>query len=121
MMEQANTEVLKQPRGFIRCLQLVFAVVAFSTLANYSTTIAISVVCKEGVAYPGEEFNEFIRKVTYPFRVNQLKPVNLTGLCKITKADDIKFIGDFSSDAQFFVFTGVMCFLFSILSCYSIS
>ena len=78
-------------------------------------TIAISVVCKEGVASPGEEFNEFIRKVTYPFRVNQLKPVNLTGLCKITKADDIKFIGDFSSDAQFFVFTGVMCLLFSIL------
>ena len=120
MMEQANTEVLKEPRGFIRCLQLLFAVVAFSTLANYSTQIAISIWCKElntGVKFnAGDEFNQFTRDVTYPFRVNQLEPINVTGFCNATSSPDyIGFIGDFSSDAQFFVFTGVICFLYSIL------
>lgn len=116
MMEQANTEVLKEPRGFIRCLQLLLAVVAFSTLANYSTQIAISIICKEANA--GEEFNQFTRDVTYPFRVEQLEPINVTGLCKITDKDPDKigFRGDFSSDAQFLVFTGVISFLYSILS-----
>ena len=115
MMEQANTEVLKEPRGFIRCLQLLLAVVAFSTLANYSTQIAISIICKEANA--GEEFNQFTRDVPYPFRVEQLEPINVTGLCKITDKDpdEIGFRGDFSSDAQFLVFTGVISFLYSIL------
>ena len=114
MDQQANTEVLKEPRGFIRCLQLLFAVVAFSTLANYSTQIAISVFCKE--ANPGEDFRQFTRDVTYPFRVNQLEPVNVNGLCNISsKVDDIGFLGDFSSDAQFLVFTGVICFLYSLM------
>ena len=114
MDQQANTEVLKEPRGFIRCLQLLFAVVAFSTLANYSTKIAISVFCKEAI--PGEDFRQFTRDVTYPFRVNQLEPVNVTGLCNISGGvDDIGFKGDFSSDAQFLVFTGVICFLYSMM------
>ena len=113
-MEQANTEVLKEPRGFIRCLQLLFAIVAFSTLANYSTQIAVSIICKE--FNPGEQFKEFTRDVTYPFRVNQLEPIKVTGLCKMTeRMDDIGFLGDFSSDAQFLVFTGVICFLYSMM------
>ena len=113
-MGQANTEVLKEPRGFIRCLQLLMAVVAFSTLANYSTQIAISIICKE--ANVGEEFNQFTRDVTYPFRVKQVEPINVTGLCKITDKDPDKigFQGDFSSDAQFFVFTGVISFLYCL-------
>ena len=115
LTEQANTEVLKEPRGFIRCLQLLFAIVAFSTLANYSTQIAISIICKD--FNPGEEFRQFTRDVTYPFRVNQLEPIKVTGLCNITddRVDDIGFLGDFSSDAQFLVFTGVICFLYSMM------
>ena len=115
MMEQANTEVLKEPRGFIRCLQLLLAVVAFATLANYSTQIAISIICKQANA--GEEFNQFTRDVTYPFRVEQLEPINVTGLCNITNREpgEIGFLGDFSSEAQFLVFTGVISFLYSLL------
>ena len=42
-----DTEVLKEPRGFIRCLQWLFALVAFATCANFSTSCGYTVTCKD--------------------------------------------------------------------------
>jgi len=136
-LQQANLDVVKEPRGFIRCLELLFAIVAFSTLANFSTEIAINIICKSN--HPGQvgpentdsSFHQFIRDVVYPFKVNQIKPIDLEaegpeGICGIkqwnvtdagsTVSSKITFLGDFSSDAEFFVFTGVISFLYSLVS-----
>ena len=43
-----DTEVLKEPRGFIRCLQWLFALVAFATCANFSTSCGYTVKCTKG-------------------------------------------------------------------------
>ena len=135
-LQQVNLDVVKEPRGFIRCLELLFAIVAFSTLANFSTEIAINIICKSN--HPGQDgpentdssFHQFIRDVVYPFKVNQIRPIDLEaegpeGICGIkqwnvtdggsTVSSKITFLGDFSSDAEFFVFTGVISFLYSLV------
>ena len=43
-----NTEVLKEPRGFMRILQCFFAMVAFATCANYTATNGYKVQCTSG-------------------------------------------------------------------------
>jgi len=123
-MQKANFEVLKEPRGFIRCLELLFAIVAFATLANFSTKIGINIVCKNStdITNVDDTFHQFDRTVSYPFKVKSLEPIDVEkeNVCKIrtVKEEDktIHFLGDFSSDAQFFVFTGVISFLYSIFS-----
>jgi len=125
-MQQPNFEVLKEPRGFIRCIQIFISMFAFATLANYSTEIVFSIWCKTSDAsdsLPLEKvFNQFKRQVYYPFHVSDIEPIDLKSkeLCGIKEWSDqsstIKFLGDFSSDAEFFVFTGVISWLYSILS-----
>jgi len=122
-MPQPNFEVLKEPRGFIRCIQIFISLFAFATLTNYSTEIVFSIWCKTLPSLPLEKvFNQFIRKVYYPFRVSDIEPIDLKSkeLCDIRNWKEqnstINFLGDFSSDAEFFVFTGVISWLYSIFS-----
>ena len=119
--QKANFEVFKEPRGFIRCLELLFAVVAFATLANFSTKISINIICKNStdINNVDDTFHQFDRSVSYPFKVNNLDPIDVEkeNVCniKVKPGDEtIRFLGDFSSDAQFFVFTGVISFLYSM-------
>ena len=103
-------------------MELLFAIVAFATLANFSTKIGINIVCKNSteITNVDDTFHQFDRTVSYPFKVKNLKPIDVEkeNVCKIrtVKEEDktIHFLGDFSSDAQFFVFTGVISFLYSI-------
>lgn len=117
-MPVVNFEILKEPRGFIRCLEFLFSIIAFSTLANFSTEIVISIYCKSSK----DDLPElFTRAVEYPFRVRELDPIdfgkyNMCGIQQLDGRSSIKFSGDFSSDAQFFVFTGVLSFLYSMFS-----
>ena len=45
MMQRANFEILKMPLGFIRLVQLLFAVIAFASLANYHVRARYSSAC----------------------------------------------------------------------------
>ena len=38
---------LKEPRGFLRCLELLFSIIAVATLTNYSSHMAFEIKCKE--------------------------------------------------------------------------
>merc|ERR1712150_381582 len=42
-----DTEVLKEPRGFIRCLEWLFALIAFATCANFSTSCGYEIKCTD--------------------------------------------------------------------------
>lgn len=109
-----NTDVLKEPRGFMRILQCFFAMVAFATCANYSVTTSWQIICKNNttVTPPALQQNTF----NYPFRLDHIQPVDAT--CDGTKPHTITLRqpGDFKSDAEFFVFTGVVAFLGSMAS-----
>lgn len=105
-----DTEVLKEPRGFIRCIEWLFAMIAFATCANFSTECAYEITCKE----PSLGTAKVTHQVYYPFKLDHIE-------AEITPDKDWKACfnekiannhpGDFSSDAQFFVFTGVIAWL----------
>jgi len=108
-----DTEVLKEPRGFIRCLQWLFALVAFATCANFSTNCGYTVTCKDTTLKP----IRVDHPMYYPFKLDSVEPkiTNPNGNTDVSACFDKDKAknqpGDFSSDAQFFVFTGVVAWL----------
>jgi len=109
-----DTQVLKEPRGFIRCLEWLFAIVAFATCANFSTSCGYEIKCKEW-----QKPIQVSHQIYYPFKLDHLnativkspEDVNLkvNDCFDQTKAGHQP--GDFQQDAQFFVFTGVIAWL----------
>jgi len=99
-----DTRVLKEPRGFMRCLEWFFAILAFATCCDFSTVSEYTVMCSN----PSQKNISVSHTISYPFRLDHDPGVNVT--CgSVTKLEQLA--GDFSSDAQFFVFTGVLSFL----------
>lgn len=96
-----NFAVFKEPRGVMRILQFIFAICAFTTTTGFASYVELSLIgCDEKVKLD----------YSYPFRLDQ---VNYIGKhCNDTK--HFHLIGDFSSDAQFFVATGVLSLLYCI-------
>lgn len=115
-----DTEILKQPRGCLRVLQWVLALLAFACCSNFSTHLAFQVIFKESAGCepqfsPATVDQEF----SYPFRLDHLTPVVIQPFCSKNNTKSpppISFPGDFSSDSQFFVFTGVVTWLYCTAS-----
>jgi len=124
-----DIEIFKEPRGFIRCLTLFFGIVAFSTLANFSTEFSFNIKCKNET---GAEIDDIwglrilMVQVYYPFNIAATKPINLSQMkpCglhfeqNLSSYSQVSFMENFnySSDAQFYVFVGVISFIISLLS-----
>ena len=115
-------EVFKEPRAFIRCLELIFGVVAFSTLANWNTEFSFNINCKNETE--GSHGSYIIKvQVDYPYNLAGLQPKDLSQLkpCGVhfengtAQYSKISFMEsfDYSSDGQFFVFVGVISFLYA--------
>lgn len=113
-----DMEALKQPRGFLRCLQWFFAMLAFAVCADFSTSIGFDIVCKDET----KPTTHITTTVQYPFRLDHNPPITFgedlpCGVSSSTdKNYDITFPGNSASDAQFFVFTGVITWLYCFLS-----
>ncbi|KAF7287708.1 synaptophysin-like protein 2 [Rhynchophorus ferrugineus] len=89
-----NLSVFKEPRGVMRILHLVFSICAFATIVDYT-----------GIVTFNFEDKHVNFEYSYPFSV--IFSENLTG-CYISISND------FSSDAKFFVATGVLSLLYSL-------
>ncbi|XP_059091694.1 synaptophysin-like protein 2 isoform X3 [Tigriopus californicus] len=99
-----DTAVLQEPRGFMRALQWLFAICAFGSCADFDTIMRYTVTCPNG------DIKEIQHNATYPFVLSKQQTVNVT--CgESGPAIYLDPPGDFSSDAAFFVFTGVISFL----------
>ena len=61
---QLDMEVLKEPRGFLRCLQWFFAMLAFATCCDFSTRIAFDIVCKNNTM----DATQISTVISYPFK-----------------------------------------------------
>jgi len=107
----AKTEVLKEPRGFIKIIQFFFSILAFACLVDWRGHLSFQVTCSNGtVAKVDKTFQ-------YPFAMDAVE-VDLP-LCKDSKTPPTKkdFELNAVSPSQFFVFIGVMSFFASIIIC----
>ena len=59
-----DTRVLKEPRGFMRCLEWFFAILAFATCCDFSTVSEYTVMCSN----PSQKNWTVQHTISYPFR-----------------------------------------------------
>jgi len=86
----------------MRCVEWFFAIVAFACCCDFSTNVSYKVQCSNG------EATTYTHEFSYPFQLDHVPAQKVT--CGDREVD-MQLPGDFSSDAQFFVFTGVLSFL----------
>ncbi|XP_067931516.1 synaptophysin-like [Watersipora subatra] len=108
---KVDVEILREPRGFMRIVQLVLAIFAFGTITSVKTTSNIIVNC--GVENVTHELVVPVQ-YGYPFRITKTAHVMLP-FCSEVKVDTAVFKANYSSAAEFFCFIGVMSFLAYVL------
>ncbi|XP_015669088.1 synaptophysin-like protein 1 [Protobothrops mucrosquamatus] len=97
---------LKEPLGFIKLLEWLFAVLAFASCGGYRGVTTLLVSCHGAV-------NKTVAaSFSYPFRLNTAvftspDPTRCNGTWT-----DFYLVGNFSSSAQFFVTFGVLIFFY---------
>jgi len=92
---------------------------AFAVLADFSTELSFDITCRD----KSLATTHITSTISYPFRVDQNPPHKFGSSppCGVrfgpdVKNQDITFPGNFASDAQFFVFTGVVSWLYCFVS-----
>ncbi|XP_039366374.1 synaptophysin isoform X1 [Mauremys reevesii] len=100
--------MLKEPLGFLKLLEWLFAIFAFATCGTYSGEFRLSVEC---VNKSESDLNIEV-EFGYPFRLHQV--YFDVPACKGTEVQRIFLIGDYSSSAEFFVTIAVFAFLYSL-------
>ncbi|KAM4610123.1 synaptophysin b [Polymixia lowei] len=108
LVAQGQFTIIKQPLGFIKVLQWIFAIFAFSTCGSYSGMFKMSVECKNR----SESDLGIEVEFEYPFRLHQVYFDAPT--CKGGNPERLFLVGDYSSSAEFFVTIGVFSFLYSM-------
>ncbi|XP_057374057.1 synaptophysin-like [Daphnia carinata] len=107
-MDQIDINVVKEPRGFLRVLQFVFAICAFATTTNFGSTFSFIVKCKNETLGT----HKITQSIEYPFRFDHV--IVEEKACGNSYA--FSYFGDYSSDAEFFVAAGVLAMLYSLVS-----
>lgn len=104
MYPRSRFDVLKEPRGFIKFIQIFFAICAFATTCDFTTVSKVLLFCQ-----PTNDSTIISFKFSYPFRLyeNTLPP------CPESHKG-VPLYGDISPPSQFFVFLGVVVLIFSI-------
>uniref|UniRef100_UPI00398F2838 synaptophysin-like protein 1 n=1 Tax=Pristiophorus japonicus TaxID=55135 RepID=UPI00398F2838 len=97
---------LKEPIGFIKLLEWIFAIFAFATCGGFNGKTALNVECQNAT-----DSQEYAAAFQYPFRLNHIVIIPAT-VCNQSK--NTFLTGDFSSSAEFFVAIAVLAFLYCI-------
>ncbi|XP_025066540.1 synaptophysin [Alligator sinensis] len=99
--------VIKEPLGFVKLLEWLFAIFAFGTCGSYSGQLRVSVECTENRSHSNLDV-----PIAYPFRLHQVyfRVPN----CQGGEPEKVFLVGDYSSSAEFFVTVAVFAFLYAL-------
>lgn len=117
-MDRVNLRVLiKEPRGFIRILQILFSILAWLTTSGFKAKSTLHIDC------PNEVFDDPFKveyKISYPFDLRQTE-LSVPADCR----DDTELVPktfpiDFSATAMLYVLVCIISLLYAtcILVCY---
>lgn len=112
MQLQRNLNRFKEPRGFIKIIQFFVAIFAFSTTAGYYSEFKV----ESTLVNPPNATRTVLVKFSYPFDEAKVYSTILHG--NTSKKDDttVDLDSKFKSESQFFVFVGVISFLYCIVA-----
>ncbi|CAI5781362.1 1 [Podarcis lilfordi] len=104
---QINLGPVKEPLGFIKVLEWIFAIFAFATCGGYSGKTSLILNCNNGT-------NASLQaNFAYPFRLHQSSfDIPSSKQCYSIWNNTYYLVGDFASPAQFFVTFAVFVFLY---------
>ncbi|CAB3983161.1 synaptophysin 1 [Paramuricea clavata] len=135
MNRNVNYAVFKEPRAFIKILEIGIAIFAFSTTAGYYSEFKVSSSLRPGkeciVNSTGVKHDDILYKVEgkfeYPFDDDMVYTFygshtgkiihNCTNVTKPVDKAALDVAAKHKSEAQFFVFTGVLSFLYCLFAC----
>jgi hypothetical protein len=102
--------VFKEPRGFIRILEFFLAIFAFATTTSHNSQSSFDVQCGEPSTTVSVEL-----PFSYPYRLTQTAQFDVP-VCKNASfpSTPTSPCCDFNSPAEFYVFVGVMAFLYTL-------
>lgn len=108
MRNNPNYDVVKEPRGFIKCLEIFLAIFAFSCATGYRGEFSFHQTYKTGNLTQSHIVEGSFK---YPFNdAINLKMFSING----SYSDVLVNISERSS-TEFFVVVGVFCFLYSLV------
>lgn len=94
-----NLSAFQEPRGVMRILQFIFSICAFSTITGFEGSFKYRIGNVQESCDYGYPFSKY-----WDAKINE----NATKVC------ELKLDFDYSSDARFFVATGVLAMLYAI-------
>ncbi|CAH8518829.1 unnamed protein product [Schistosoma turkestanicum] len=102
MIEPSSSgwEVFKEPKGFIKILEVLLAISAFATTCDFSTSVKLTYKCPNATSWSAN--------FSYPFSIDSIV------LPQCNTMDSKHLYGNFASAAQFYVFVGVITMLFCV-------
>nr|CAH8855963.1 unnamed protein product [Trichobilharzia regenti] len=98
-------EVFKEPRGFMKLIEIFIAISAFATTCDFSTSVQLEYQCLN------KSTETWSAKFTYPFSIDSIIIPN----CENSETKHM--YGNYASAAQFYVFVGVLTMLISVGVC----
>jgi len=114
-LANARTDVLKEPRGFIKIIQFLFSILAFACLVDWRGTLSFNYDCGTTNGTASRKGSVAVT-FKYPFAMDEIQQA--VPLCDKNKDRIPPGKVDFELNAvqpsQFFVFIGVVAFFASI-------
>lgn len=114
-----NTEILKEPKGFIKVIEVFIAIFAFSTTAGYTGRVLIDGTCSKmtnltsnsTTKSPLSPKGQIAVDVDYPFKSKHVT----VGESQCTHGTaELHLDANYQSESQYFVTVGVFCFLYAL-------
>lgn len=114
MTMKLNIEILKEPKGFIKVIEVFIAIFAFSTTVGYTGRVVITGFCPtlSNITTPSSPKRADIAiDVDYPFKSRHV----VVGESRCTQGGtELTLDGNYQSESQYFVTIGVFCFLYAL-------